>query len=68
MMPPSRVYGCGRVPSADHAHPWLRIERVVSWIRADARLWGDETRRELTAALPSILAEREKVKRAGWFN
>ncbi|MGH7277564.1 MAG: hypothetical protein ACREJG_02660 [Candidatus Rokuibacteriota bacterium] len=56
------------MPCSADAHPWLRIERVVRWIRVDARRWGDETWRELTPALPSILAEREKVRAAGWFN
>ncbi|HEY3067436.1 MAG TPA: hypothetical protein VGL09_16710 [Methylomirabilota bacterium] len=54
------------VPSGDHAHPWLRIERLVR--QFDQRARTEEGRRQLKPVLSKLRAERRRVRTMGWFN
>jgi hypothetical protein len=47
-------------------HPWLRIERATRALLADRLTHGpNET---IDCALAAIIAERQRIERAGCFN
>jgi len=47
-------------------HPWLRIERLI---RSILEVRRDEVMRPvMKATLVEALKEREKIRRAGWWN
>jgi hypothetical protein len=58
--------GMPAVPSGDHAHPWLRIERLVRQVNQRART--DQSRRQLSPVIAKLRAERRRVREMGWFN
>jgi len=58
--------GMPSVPSGDHAHPWLRIERLVRQV--DQRARTEESRRQLRPVIVKLRAERRRVQGMGWFN
>jgi hypothetical protein len=58
--------GMPAVPSGDHAHPWLRIERLVRQVNQRART--EESRRQLSPVIAKLRAERRRVREMGWFN
>jgi hypothetical protein len=58
--------GMPAVPSGDHAHPWLRIERLVR--QFDKRVRTEESRRQLKPLLSKLRAERRRIRAMGWFN
>jgi hypothetical protein len=55
-----------RVREPSWQHPWLRIERLIRSI-IETR-WHSVTRPLMKATLKEALAERSRVRKAGWFN
>ena len=53
-------------PARQLWHPWLRVERLLRVIRTEP--WSREAWERLKQAYPKLWRERERVKRAGWFN
>ena len=47
-------------------HPWLRIERLIRSI-LEVR-WQGAVREVMRATLREAIKEREKIRRAGWWN
>jgi hypothetical protein len=47
-------------------HPWLCIERLTRAILAERLTDGPSER--LDRVLAAVIAERERIARAGWFN
>jgi hypothetical protein len=47
-------------------HFWLRIQRVLKAMLTER--WDAATWRRVRREIPKALAERDRVKRAGWFN
>ena len=47
-------------------HPWLRIQRLIRSILEVRR--DPVTRLVMKATLKDALKEREKIRRAGWWN
>jgi hypothetical protein len=47
-------------------HPWLRIERVVRMMLHTR--WDAETWKQVKPEIKNVLAERIRIRRAGWFN
>jgi len=47
-------------------HPWLRIQRLIRSILEVRR--DEVTRPVMKVTLRDALKEREKIRRAGWWN
>ncbi len=47
-------------------HPWLRLDRLIRSILEVRR--DPITRPVMKATLTNALREREKIRRAGWWN
>jgi len=47
-------------------HPWLRIQRLIRVILEVRR--DEVTRPIMKTTLKDALKEREKIRRAGWWN
>ena len=47
-------------------HPWLRIQRLIRSVLEVCR--DPITRPVMKATLTKALREREKIRRAGWWN
>jgi len=47
-------------------HPWLRIQRLIRSILEVRR--DEHTRSVMKLTLRNTLKEREKIRRAGWWN
>ena len=47
-------------------HPWLRIESLIRSI-LETR-WQGAAREAMKSTLMDALKEREKIRRAGWWN
>jgi hypothetical protein len=47
-------------------HPWLRVERATRAIIAARMTHGATATSD--RAVAAIIAERENIERAGWFN
>jgi len=47
-------------------YPWLRVQRLMRSILEVRR--DEVTRPVMKATLTAALREREKIKRAGWWN
>jgi hypothetical protein len=47
-------------------HPWLRIDRATRAILAERLTHGPSERTD--RRLAAIIAERQRIERAGWFN
>jgi hypothetical protein len=55
----------GRVSVPWH-HPWIRIDRALRAILAGRLECGPSDK--VDRALAQVIAEREKIEQAGWFN
>ena len=56
----------GTMSDRARQHPWLRIERLI---RSILEVHRDEvTRPALKLTLRDAIREREKIRRAGWWN
>ena len=47
-------------------HPWLRIQHLLRDILTER--WDEETWTRLRPEIRKALAERTRIRRAGWFN
>ena len=47
-------------------HPWLRLDRLIRSILEVRR--DEETRPMMKVTMTKALWEREKIRRAGWWN
>ena len=47
-------------------HPWLRIRQMLRTILT--RQWSKEQWRIIEREIPKVLAEENRIRRAGWFN
>ena len=55
-----------RVTDTRLQHPWLRVQRLIRSILEVRR--DPVTRLVMKATLKDALKEREKIRRAGWWN
>jgi hypothetical protein len=46
--------------------PWRRVQLVLRPILNEP--WSDEAWREIRKEIPTVLRERERIRREGWFN
>jgi hypothetical protein len=47
-------------------HPWLRIDRLTRVLIAERLIHGPSD--TIDHRLAGIIAERQRIERAGWFN
>jgi len=55
-----------RVTDTRLQHPWLRMQRLIRSILEVRR--DEETRPMMKVTMTKALWEREKIRRAGWWN
>jgi hypothetical protein len=47
-------------------HPWLTVQLLLRRILNEP--WTDEQWREIRKEIPTVLRERERIRKEGWFN
>jgi hypothetical protein len=53
-------------PDPRWQHPWLRIQRLLRPMLSGG--WDAPTWRRVRREIPKALAERDRIKKQGWFN
>jgi hypothetical protein len=53
-------------PHLPWQHPWLTVQLLLRSILHEH--WTNEQWKEIRKEIPALLKERERIRKAGWFN
>jgi len=53
-------------PRLPWQHPWLTVQLLLRSILHEQ--WTNEQWKEIRKKIPAVLKDRERIRKAGWFN